>query len=166
MWHSILHASDIIQGHQHWRTWCMDKFLQQSRTALTNPIESKCIHPNGWDHYLLAHLSRRLIGELIVYQWLRRLSLARPLSASIFKHLLLWNYWANWTHISHGDSLGWGNESLFKWSWSHDQDGRHAHIWLKPLKNRFLQNQKADDLGTWYVALGLWGLPSLFKWWS
>ena len=26
-----------------------------------------------------------------------------------------------------------------------------------------LQNQKAEDLGTWYVALGLWGLPSLFK---
>ena len=21
------------------------------------------------------------------------------------------------------------DESLFNWSWSHDQDGRHAHIW-------------------------------------
>ena len=31
-----------------------------------------------------------------------------------------------------------------------------------PLKN-FLQKQKADDLGTSYVALGMWGLPSLFK---
>ena len=29
----------------------------------------------------------------------------------------------------HGVLLGWGNESLFKWSWPHDQDGRHAHIW-------------------------------------
>ena len=27
-----------------------------------------------------------------------------------------------------------GNESLYKCSWSHDQDGRHAHIWLKPVK--------------------------------
>ena len=53
----------------------------------------------------------------------------RRSSVNIFKHLLLWNYWANWTHISYGDSLGWGNESLFKCSWSHDQDGRHAHIW-------------------------------------
>ena len=52
----------------------------------------------------------------------------RP-SVNIFKHLLLWNHWANWTQISYGDSLGWGKESLFKWSWSHDQDGRHAHIW-------------------------------------
>ena len=33
------------------------------------------------------------------------------------------------TQISYGDSLGWGNKSLFKWSWSHDQDGRHAYIW-------------------------------------
>ena len=31
-----------------------------------------------------------------------------------------------------------------------------------PLKSS-LQNQKADDLGTWYVALGVLGLPSLFK---
>ena len=26
-----------------------------------------------------------------------------------------------------------------------------------------LQNQKAHDLGTWYIAMGLWGLPSVFK---
>ena len=77
---------------------------------------------------LLAHLSRRLRGELLVYQWLRRPASGRP-SVNIFKHPLLWNHWANWTQISYGDSLGWGNESLFKCSWSHDQDGRHAQIW-------------------------------------
>ena len=33
----------------------------------------------------------------------------------------------------------------------------------KPFKNLLLQNQKVDDLGTLYVAFGLWGLPSLFK---
>ena len=32
-----------------------------------------------------------------------------------------------------------------------------------PFKNLLLQNQKADGLGTWYVAFGMWGLPSLFK---
>ena len=26
----------------------------------------------------------------------------------------------------------------------------------KPFKNLLLENQKADDLGTWYVALGMW----------
>ena len=31
--------------------------------------------------------------------------------------------------MSCGASLGWGNESLYKWSKSHDQDGRHAHIY-------------------------------------
>ena len=25
--------------------------------------------------------------------------------------------------FSYGVSLGWGNKSLFKWSWSHDRDG-------------------------------------------
>ena len=50
----------------------------------------------------LAHLSRKLIGELMGQVIVRR----RPHS-----------------------SVGWGNESLFKWSWSHDQDGHHAHRW-------------------------------------
>ena len=67
--------------------------------------------------------------RVIVYQLLRRPSVVCRPSVHNFKHLLLWNHWANWTQISHRDSLGWGNESLFKWSWSHDQDGRHAHIW-------------------------------------
>ena len=77
----------------------------------------------------LAHLSRRLRGELLVYQWLRCPSSFRRPSVNIFKHLLLWNHWGNWTQISYGDSLGWGNQRLFKCSWSHDQDGHHAHIW-------------------------------------
>ena len=36
----------------------------------------------------LAHLSRRLTGELIGYPWIRRQSVRRP-SVYIFKHLLL-----------------------------------------------------------------------------
>ena len=35
----------------------------------------------------------------------------------------------------------------------------------KPFKNLLLQNQKACDFETWYVAFGMWDLPSLFKWW-
>ena len=73
-------------------------------------------------HIFWAHLSRRLRGELLVYEWLCP-------SVNIFKHLLLWNNHANWTQISYGDSLGWRNKSLFKWSWSHGQGGRNAHIW-------------------------------------
>ena len=48
---------------------------------------------------------------------------------TIFKHLLHWNRLANQSQILCGASLGRGNESLYKWSRSHDQDGRHAHIW-------------------------------------
>ena len=44
-----------------------------------------------------------------------------------------------------GGGGGRGRESLFKLSRPLDQDGHHAHIWLKPLKNHFLQNQKAND---------------------
>ena len=50
-------------------------------------------------------------------------------SSTMFKHLLLRNRLANQSQISCGASLGRGNESLYKWFRSHDQDGRHAHIW-------------------------------------
>ena len=85
----------------------------------------------------LAHLSQRLIGELIGYSW----SGVRP-SASVvvvrrrpssvvnnFKRLLLRNRWADQSQILCGASLGRGNDILFAASGSHDQDGRHAHIW-------------------------------------
>ena len=50
--------------------------------------------------------------------------------------------------------MGRGDESLVAKSRSHDQDGRQAHIWLKPLKNLLLQNRLADFHETLYVALG------------
>ena len=85
---------------------------------------------------LLAHLSRRLICEFIVYPWIRRPSyvvrpsVRRPSSSStMLKHLLLRNRLADQGQILCGASLGRGNESLFAASGSHDQDGRHAHIW-------------------------------------
>ena len=85
----------------------------------------------------LAHLSRRLLGELIVYPWsgVRRPSVRRP-SASVhkLKDLLLRNRLADQSQILCGASLGRGNEILFATSGSHDQDGRHAHIWSTPFK--------------------------------
>ena len=81
-------------------------------------------------HAFLAHLSQRLIGELIVYQWsgVRRPSVVRP-SSTMLKDLLLGNRWADQSQILCGASLGRGNDILFAASGSHDQDGRHAHIW-------------------------------------
>ena len=38
-------------------------------------------------------------------------------------------------------------------------------IYGKNIKNLLLWNQKADDLESWYTALGTRVLPSMFKWW-
>ena len=42
-------------------------------------------------------------------------------------------------------SLDRGNESLFATSGSHDQDGRHAHIWGKKLFKKFLHRNHRTD---------------------
>ena len=58
----------------------------------------------------LAHLSRRLIGELIVYRSSRRPCVrpcVRP-SVHIFKHEYLCNQLADWNEILSEASLGWG----------------------------------------------------------
>ena len=106
---------DIFPSKMLW--WCLNRVICNLPTFFMS---------------LLAHLSRRLMGELIVYQSLRRPSvrLSSVVRLSTFSNIFFSeNHWANWTQISYGESLGQGNESLFKWSWSHDQDGRHAHIW-------------------------------------
>ena len=83
---------------------------------------------NTLEPSFLAHLSRRLIGELIVYPWSGvRLSSVRP-SSTMLKHLLR-NRLADQNQILCGASLGRGNEILFGASGSHDQDGRHTRIW-------------------------------------
>ena len=64
-------------------------------------------------------------GELIGYPSSRRPSVV----VNNFKHLLLRNRWADQSQILCGASLGRGNYILFAASGSHDQDGRHAHIW-------------------------------------
>ena len=115
-----------------------------------NSCPSSIIHPcpsllllsffgsNLFSIPFLAHLSRRLIGELIVYPWSgvrRRPSVVRPSyvvrrpSFTMLKHLLLRNRLADQSQILCGASLGRGNKILFAASGSHDQDGRHAHIW-------------------------------------
>ena len=115
-------------------------------------------HPQ---HRFLAHLSGSLIGELIGYSWSGvRPSVVRPFT--MLKDLLLQNRLANQSQILCGASLGRGNDILFTASGSHDQDGRHAHIWSKPLKN-LLQNRWVDFHKTWYVASGTPANYSLFK---
>ena len=59
------------------------------------------------------------------------------------KHNFLRNHFAYQNQILYAESFGRGNQSLYEWSRSHDQDGRHANIWKKNLSN-LLCNRKAD----------------------
>ena len=59
----------------------------------------------------LAHLSRRVIGELIVYEGIRRPSV-HPSFVNIFKRHLLLSRETDSFHISHIASIGRGNEKL------------------------------------------------------
>ena len=86
------------------------RYLQQKKAL--NPVISKlssvlCV-------FVLAHLSRRLKGELIVYQSSRRLSLcvAVCLSVNIFTLEYLHNQWANRNQILSEASLGWGIDCI------------------------------------------------------
>ena len=99
------------------------------RLCCTAINERTILHEN----LLLAHLSQRLIGELIGYSWScvrPSVGVVRPsASSTMLKDLLLRNRFANQSQILFGASLGRGNDILFAPSGSHDQDGRHAHIW-------------------------------------
>ena len=84
----------------------------------------------------LAHLSHRLICELIGYSWsgvrTSSSSMVRRRPSSVvnnFKHLLLQNRLPDQSQILCDPSLGRGNEGLSAACGSHDQDGGHAHIW-------------------------------------
>ena len=60
---------------------------------------------------LVAHISRRLVGELIVYLW----SGVRSSSVVVvhnFKHEYLCNQWADHNEILLEASLGWGKAAL------------------------------------------------------
>ena len=99
-------------------------------------------------YQFLAHLSRRLQGELIVYQWLRRpASVVRPLSVNIVKHLLLYNHCANWTQISNKDFLGWGNKVCSNGS-GHMTKMAVTSIYSKnPLKIFYSRTRRLKTLG-------------------
>ena len=109
------------------------------------------VSPKSWSEGWLV----RLIGKV-------RLHCSS--SSTLFKHLLLTNHWAN--------------QSNFIWSFYGIGERKFVQTvmvtwprWppcpymVETFKNLLLWNQKADDLETWYAALGAQILPSLIKWW-
>ena len=73
----------------------------------------------------LAHLSRRLVGEFIVYPW----SGVRPSSVVVhnFKHEYLCNQWADCNQILSEASLGWGKGCIWFWARSDQNSGFHGN---------------------------------------
>ena len=61
--------------------------------------------------------------------------------------------------------MGWGDESMIKTGLGHMTKMAAMPIYGKNLKKSSLRNQKADDLESWYAALGTQVLPNIFKWW-
>ena len=59
----------------------------------------------------------------------------------------------------HG-KLGWKFVQMFWVTWPRWLPGM-----VKTLKNLLFWNQEANDIETWYTALGTQVLPNLFKWW-
>ena len=109
----------------------IDHHAKKSAFNITNSKHTaQTVYVDNLVNTFLAHLSQRLTGELIVYpcsgvrqsfvrpsvvQGARTSSSPKQLGQS--KPNFMWSL------------LGRGKESLFAASGSHDQDGRHAHIW-------------------------------------
>ena len=74
---------------------------------------------------LLVHLSRRLKGELIVYQSSRRLCVC--VSVNIFKLEYFHSQWANRNKILSEPSLGWGKGCIRFWARSDRNSGVHGN---------------------------------------
>ena len=93
----------------------------------------------------LPHLSQRYAS--VVHGCVR-------IYVNIFKQPLLWIHWANWSQISCGTSMWWGNQNIYA------QMGQVTWpMWLpcsyivNTLTNLLLLNQKIDDFQTWYYQV-------------
>ena len=118
----------------------------------------------GMEHYvlklaLLAHLSRRLTGELIGYQWIRRPSVVVVRSHFQTSSETTWPIKAQFY-----DEPPWeGGTKVCINDPGHMTKMAAMPIYGKNLKNLLFQNQKSYDLETWHVASGTQALHSLYK---
>ena len=63
--------------------------------------------------------------KVILWPW------SKVTQISMLKLVFLKNSWAIWNQNSYERLREKRNENLYKWVGSHDQHGRHAHIWQK-----------------------------------
>ena len=116
----------------------------------------------------LAHLSRRLTGELIGYPWIRRppssvrpSSVVRPFTFSnIFSSETAWPIKAKF----YVEPPWEGGTKVCINGPGHMTKMAAMPIMVKTFKNLLLQSRKSYDLETWYAAFGTQALQSLHKW--
>ena len=113
--------------------------------------------------FFLAHLSQRLIGELIVYPCSgvrrRRRRCRRPPFSNVFSSETTWTIKAKF----YVESPWEGGTKLYINGPGHMTKMAARPIYGKLLKNLLFQNQKSYDLETWHVASGTQALQSLYK---
>ena len=110
-------------------------------------------HPQ---HRFLAHMSRRLIGELKGYPW----SGVRPSTISnIFSSETAWPIKAKF----YVEPPWEGGTEVYINGLGHMTKMAATPIYVKTFKNLLLQNQKSYYLETWHVASGTQALQSLYK---
>ena len=107
------------------------------------------MHTNHVINDLLAHLSQRLTGV--------HLYVCMSIFSNIFSSETTWPIEAKF----HVEPPWEGEMKICSNCQGHMTKMAAMPIYVK--KNHLLQNQKAYDLKTWYVALGARVLPSLFK---
>ena len=113
-------------------------------------------------HTFLAHLSQRLIGELIVYpcSGVRRCCCRRrPPFSNVFSAETAWPIKAKF----YVEPPWQGGTKVYINGPGHMTKLAAMPIYGKNLKNLPLQNQKSYDLETWHVASGTQALQSLYK---
>ena len=98
-------------------------------------------HLNGkkWILYFFWNLLQSLISELLEAKWVNEVKWVSKVKVIIWfwseitqisklKLFFLRNSWVIWNQSSYESLWENGNENLYKWIGSHDQDGCHAHI--------------------------------------
>ena len=76
---------------------------------------------------VLAHLSRRLRGELIVYRSSRRPSVHPSVRVHTFKHEYLRDQWVDSNQILSEAPFGWGIGCIRFWARSDQNSGFHGN---------------------------------------
>ena len=145
-----------------------------SDTTIQNPVSRNSRFPIPFHHPrcftciislapdpFLAHLSRRLIGELIVYtcSGVRRRCCRCPPFSNVFS-----SETARPIKAKFYVELPWeGGTKVYINGLGHMTKMAAMPIYGKNLKNFLLQNQKSYDLKAWHVSLGTEALQSVYK---